>query len=409
MSNSVAEFFSKKGVKKFKNGVKAFADRQAVKVAAVSMVLAAAFAAPAIASVPRDNVKTVTAYAVMEKGDTLCSYRAELNDNVSFARLQKLVNNATKSQTGREILQKISEQETLLRLDTLGQNTVGSYHSTSNSISLNPVYNDGRLQSCLVHEGKHSVQRHALPKDRDIYYDFATNVMRTRVMEADAMATQTKFSYEMMKAGQRSAWDELVKVHNGVATAFEYSAGRYGKDADCTMQETMLAWYQNRAYVTKYDRNIAAFHQQAAESLPSDLMPGEVMPDYFSRTISADTLVKYVCTMGGKPYVTDGSVLTSRETLYLDSGVYETAAAAAKEAAAKTGREDVSADGFHVLKGIGAVSKETYAQVKEKQQAKEAKREAKRAKKGQTAGTTEMKEQDVSPLIVAAARGKGNR
>ena len=44
MSNSVSEFFSKDGVKKFKSGVKAFTERQAVKVAAASMVLAGAFA-----------------------------------------------------------------------------------------------------------------------------------------------------------------------------------------------------------------------------------------------------------------------------------------------------------------------------------------------------------------------------
>ena len=30
MSNSVSEFFSKEGIKKFKNGAKAFAERQAI-------------------------------------------------------------------------------------------------------------------------------------------------------------------------------------------------------------------------------------------------------------------------------------------------------------------------------------------------------------------------------------------
>lgn len=49
MSNSVDEFLSKKGIKKFKNGVQAFMQKQAVKAAAVSMVLASAFAGPALA------------------------------------------------------------------------------------------------------------------------------------------------------------------------------------------------------------------------------------------------------------------------------------------------------------------------------------------------------------------------
>lgn len=103
MSNSVSEFFSKDGVKKFKSGVKAFTERQAVKVAAASMVLAGAFAGARAQNQEQVKPELVTAFAVTEQGDTLCSYVAEKTDSASFARLQNLVNTATKSQTGREV------------------------------------------------------------------------------------------------------------------------------------------------------------------------------------------------------------------------------------------------------------------------------------------------------------------
>lgn len=55
------------------------------------------------------------------KGDTLCAYQAVPVNGAAYARLQKLVNNATKSDAGREILKAISEQGTVLRVDVAGK------------------------------------------------------------------------------------------------------------------------------------------------------------------------------------------------------------------------------------------------------------------------------------------------
>ena len=360
MSKSVSEFFSKEGIKKFKNGVKAFSERHAVKVLAASMVLASAFAVSAHANTFNpDKDKTVTAYAITEKGDTLCSYQTLKTDSTSFARLQKLVNNATNSKTGCSVLEKISEQGTVLYTDYAGKGVIGFFDPNTNSICLNSVFKDADLQSCLIHEGKHSVQSHALNENTDLFHTFGSNIMSTRVMEADAMATQTKFSYEMAQAGDSLAWKQLAATHTGITKTFEDGAKKYGQNSNETMKETMLAWYKDTDYVTQYDNSILQYHAKVVLGASNDLMK-----QAFTQTVSADSLVKYVCTIDGKPYAgTDGSILKTSATAYLKEDLCKSAEMVGKAASVR-GNQDTSVNDFYVLKFDGSVSDKTYGQLK---------------------------------------------
>lgn len=360
MSSSVSEFFSKEGIKKFKSGVKAFSSRQAVKVVAASMVLASAFAVSNQASAAvKDFDKTVTAYAITQKGDTLCSYQTLQADSASFARLQKLVNNATNSETGRSVLEKISEQGTVLYTGYAGQGLIGFFDPNTNSICLNSVFKDQDLQSCLIHEGKHSVQNHALKENVDPWHTFGSNIMTTRVMEADAMATQVKFSYELAQAGDSLAWKQLKDTHAGITGAFENGVKKYGQNSDTTMKETMLAWYKNTSYVYQYDRSIVENH--AINVLKASDSQAKT---FFTQTMSADSLVKYVCTVDGKPYAgTDGAILKTPATAYMDEEVCKAAEIVGKSAGVR-GNKDMSVDQFYVLKKDGSVSDKTLGEIK---------------------------------------------
>lgn len=358
MSNSVSEFFSKEGIKKFKSGAKAFAERQAVKVAAVSMVLAGAFASNVRAHTDQTQESgQVTAYAVTEKGDTLCSYLAEKTDSASFARLQGLVNNATKSKTGCEILQNISKQNTLLSMGDAGRNTIGYFAPDENVIVLNDCFDDPTLQSCLVHEGKHSVQSFALGNSVNSSNTFYTNTLISRVMEADAVATQTKFSYEMAQAGDSAAWKSLQEEHKGITDTFEAGAKKYGQNKNKTMRETMLAWYKDKAYAGLYDQSLVQFHTNFALKSSDDQIK-----DSFKESINTDELIRAVCRLDGKTYAKDGDLLTTPETAYLSRSDYFGMQVANGVLKARTGREDVSASFMYPVEKDGTVSKLTYVQ-----------------------------------------------
>lgn len=358
MSNSVSEFFSKEGIKKFKSGAKAFAERQAVKVAAVSMVLAGAFASNVRAHTDQTQESgQVTAYAITEKGDTLCSYLAEKTDSASFARLQGLVNNATKSKTGCEILQNISKQNTLLSMGDAGRNTIGYFAPDENVIVLNDCFDDPTLQSCLVHEGKHSVQSFALGNSVNSSNTFYTNTLISRVMEADAVATQTKFSYEMAQAGDSAAWKSLQEEHKGITDTFEAGAKKYGQNKNKTMRETMLAWYKDKAYAGLYDQSLVQFHTNFALKSSDDQIK-----DSFKESINTDQLIRAVCRLDGKTYAKDGDLLTTPETAYLSRSDYFGMQVANGVLKARTGREDVSASFMYPVEKDGTVSKLTYVQ-----------------------------------------------
>lgn len=358
MSNSVSEFFSKEGIKKFKSGAKAFAERQAVKVAAVSMVLAGAFASNVRAHTDQTQESgQVTAYAVTEKGDTICSYLAERTDSASFARLQGLVNNATKSKTGCEILQNISKQNTLLSMGDAGRNTIGYFAPDENVIVLNDCFDNPTLQSCLVHEGKHSVQSFALGNSVNSSNTFYTNTLISRVMEADAVATQTKFSYEMAQAGDSAAWKSLQEEHKGITDTFEAGAKKYGQNKNKTMRETMLAWYKDKAYAGLYDQSLVQFHTNFALKSSDDQIK-----DSFKESINTDQLIRAVCRLDGKTYAKDGDLLTTPETAYLSRSDYFGMQVANGVLKARTGREDVSASFMYPVEKDGTVSKLTYVQ-----------------------------------------------
>jgi len=367
MSNSVSEFFSKEGIKKFKNGAKAFAERQAVKVAAVSMVLAGAFASNVRAHTDQTQESgQVTAYAITEKGDTICSYLAERTDSASFARLQGLVDKATKSETGCEILKNISKQNTVLTIADAGSGTVGFFDPDNNSICLNKIFDDAMLQSCLIHEGKHSVQSFSLGRSLDSDNTFYTNTIMSRVMEADAYATQTKFSYELAQAGDSAAWKSIREEHKDIADTFEAGAKKYGKDKKRTMRNTMLAWYKDKPYAKLYDVSLAEFHTKISIKMSADQLQ-----DKFQKGIDTDQLIRAVCQLGGKTYAKDGSLLTTPETAYLSRDVYFETQVASNILETKTGRKDVSAGFMYPLEQDGTVSNLTYMQESQVERQKE--------------------------------------
>ncbi len=367
MSNSVSEFFSKEGIKKFKNGAKAFAERQAVKVAAVSMVLAGAFASNVRAHTDQTQESgQVTAYAITEKGDTICSYLAERTDSASFARLQGLVDKATKSETGCEILKNISKQNTVLTIADAGSGTVGFFDPDNNSICLNKIFDDAMLQSCLIHEGKHSVQSFSLGRSLDADNTFYTNTIMSRVMEADAVATQTKFSYELAQAGDSAAWKSIREEHKDIADTFEAGAKKYGKDKNRTMRNTMLAWYKDKPYAKLYDVSLAEFHTNVSIKMSADQLQ-----DKFQKGIDTDELIRAVCQLGGKTYAKDGSLLTAPETAYLSRDVYFETQVASSILGTKTGFKDVSASFMYPLEIDGTVSNLTYVQESQVKRQKE--------------------------------------
>lgn len=360
MSDSVSDFFSKGNIRKFACKAKEYAEKHLVKAAA-GLVLASAFAScsPSESNGNEDNERTPkTAYAITEKGDTLCSYSACAKDSASFARLQALVNNATKSKTGRSILKSMSKQGTVLVLDTANASTIGFFNPENNSITLNENFGNDYLQSCLIHEGKHSVQNKAMTTLPTYMYNFASNTIITRAMEADAVATQTKFAYEMMHQGDSTSWMELKEHHPGITREFETQALQHGIDSKQAMESTMLKWYDDIPYSTQYDISSINYYANASQK-----KSGAALRQMFSQNVNADSVITRICALDGVSYAgTDGSVLKTPRTFSITLDAYSATRTISSYQASKCGRGDNSVSGMYIVLSDGQRLDMTYAQ-----------------------------------------------
>lgn len=359
MSNNVAEFFSKKGIKKFKSGAKAAFEYGAVKAAVATAVLASAFATTRLAAADVGAGKVQTAYAVTEKGDTICSYMAEKTDSASFARLQKLVNNATKTETGCEVIKAIGEKGTVLQMGDTGRDCIGFFSIDENRIVLGTSHSDAELQSCLVHEGKHAIQNNSIVAEDPSKYTFESNVMLTRVMEADAMTAQTKFCVEMAQQGDSAAYKAMAVGHAGMIAAYETASAQYGANSNQTLKETMLSWYDDKDYVAMYDADFVEYHKSMAEQ-----ETGAHLLSAFTKTHNADKVLAAVCQWKGRAYAgTDGTLLKTPRTAWLSAENNAAMARASRMISRKTNglKADKSADNFYALNGK-TVSASTFKQ-----------------------------------------------
>lgn len=352
----------KGGVKAFKNGVNAFKKLSTPKKLMACGVLAAAFTVATNTknyNSVENRSKAQTAYAIMENGDTLCSYRAIPTTVADFARLQKLVNNATKTETGREIIKGLSKTGTTLRVDYSGEDNLGYFLPDDNSICLGRQCGDADLQSVLIHEGEHALQNTRVPQ-RSGRYTFESNLKTVRAMEADAMTMQTMFSFEMAEKGDSAALKMMKARHKGMVDTYAAASEKYGKGSPEALKETMLSWYDDKSYVTIYDNTLAAEHAGEVDG-----RVGVSLLSHFSKTADAGALLANVCQWKGVKYAgTDGALLNTRRTAWLNVEVRDKMSRVHNRLVSKTMgfNGDDSVDNFYMRKD-GVVSKQTYKQI----------------------------------------------
>ena len=360
MSNNVAEFLSKKGIKKFKSGAKAAFERHGVKTLAATAVLAGAFAACSDVNV-FDYVemeKPKTTYAIKENGDTLCAYQAIPVSEKSYARLQKLVNNATRSETGCAVLTALAKQGTTLCMKWTGIGSYGYFNPVENAISLNKWASDSQLQSTLIHEGRH-VMQYARGAKVEETRDIASNIMTTRLREADAYAVATRFAFEMDKAGDAEPLNTLKSTSKEITAAYARAESKHGAGSPQALKEAMLSWFDDKDYVEQYDSKVVSAWEDVIDK---DSLPA--LKKYSAKKFNADSLLQTVCLWDGCAYAgADGAVLKTPRTAYLDDGVFKRVKKAGDVLRGKTAGAvfDVSAESFFSSK-YGRVERKTYRQ-----------------------------------------------
>ncbi|MCQ2966286.1 MAG: hypothetical protein MJ250_06075 [Alphaproteobacteria bacterium] len=349
MVQSVAEFFDKGDVKKYQSGKKSIARSAMI----AGMVLATAFAsgigneAQAATNYHRIGFP-YTAEVVVAPGDTL-HYQVVSAGAQQDSILESLVENSVQTKTGASVLKTVAKNGTTIQMGDAGVNSVGFYNPNKNTITLNKAFSKDKLQSCLIHEGKHSIQDHNLNAHDDAFYNFASTTMKNRAMEADAMMTQTMFSYELMQKGDSAAWKCLETGYPWVTDAYKANVDTCGTDTNKVMKNTMLAWYKDKGYVKSYDATVVNFYANLISKAPSDLVFKMATKEQ-----NADSVITKVCNMDGVSYAgTDGKLLKTPETFYLEQDVYNCTEQLTMGMYNRVGRVDYSAWDMYVVNKKG--------------------------------------------------------
>ena len=193
--------------------------------------------------------------------------------------------------------------------------------------------------------------------------DIASNIMTSRLREADAYAVATRFAFEMDKAGDADALKALKRNASEITTAYARAESKHGIGTPQAMKEAMLSWFDDKDYVEKYDRNIVSAWEDV---INKDSLPA--LKKYSSRKFNADSLLQKICQWDGCSYAgKNGAILNTPRTAYLDAGVYKRLKDADAVLRGKTAGAvfDVSMDNFFPLKN-GKIGRKTYRQTTQK-------------------------------------------
>lgn len=161
----------------------------------------------------------------------------------------------------------------------------------------------------MVHEARH-VWQGLQPLAFDVDLQVKPLFMMGFAIEADAVATETMFAFDMRKS-HPEIWDSLKKSHYGkVADAFENgikSSNRMIKG----LNDAFLAWYETPVVLSYAGDYLAAL------KCCSENHYGEER-SFLSKDVPAEQIAKTLCKFGKEVYLDEPSILESPEKLHMN-------------------------------------------------------------------------------------------
>ena len=197
-------------------------------------------------------------YALDDQGNRLFPYALTPEmDKSLLPLLSETVNRACRSQLGRDTLRQASEMGHSFMLYTENDGRGGFYNDFNRSVCMNANESKDFICSALIHEARHSIQFDQVPEFRETFrnnnLDFKSYMIVNRAIEADAVAVQTKFAYELAQLGDRGPFDAVKGQFPAVAGSIEQAAEKGKLDHTDTLKNAADSWYKSFGIVHWYD------------------------------------------------------------------------------------------------------------------------------------------------------------
>ena len=245
---------------------------------------------------------------LQKKENTLNDAFQTQQADTSYKRLKQLERIVSESSIGASLLDTAKKNNISIRLDDSIKDCCGFYQPDKRAIILNAAQDNNVLASTMVHEARH-VWQGLQPLAFDVDLQVKPLFMMGFALEADAVATETMFAFDLKKT-HPEIWDSLKKSHYGkVADAFEEgikASNRMSKG----LNDAFLAWYETPV-VSSY-----AGDYLAALKCCSENQYGEER-SFLSKDVPAEQIAKTLCKFGKDVYLNEPSILESPEKLHM--------------------------------------------------------------------------------------------
>lgn len=168
-------------------------------------------------------------------------------------RLKHAAERMMKTPTGSAVLKELTKKEIPVEVTSeISPDLGGAYYPDMKKILINPECSDDLIASILVHEGSHALQA-ANGCRLGPHLNAQSYFTMNKAMEADAMKNQLFAAAELKSAGDASVYDAFAREHGKLVKSYEGFCKQFGEQRDSVAKHTMLAYYNNRAYIKTYE------------------------------------------------------------------------------------------------------------------------------------------------------------
>ncbi len=236
-------------------------------------------------------------------------------------RLKHAAERMMKTPTGAAVLKGLTQKAIPVEVTSeISPDLGGAYYPDVKKILINPECSDDLIASILVHEGTHALQA-ANGCRLGPHLNAQSYFTMNKAMEADAMKNQLFAAAELKSAGDESVYDAFAREHGNLVKSYEGFCKQFGEQRDSVAKHTMLAYYNNRAYVKTYENRYI-------DALNTFFKAGKKKENgtagLFHFDFPAAEIINRVCRLDGKCYMTaaDSVFLQDSARNYVSKSTY---------------------------------------------------------------------------------------
>ena len=321
----------------------------------------------------RGGVQETVRKETVQNADSLQAQTDAVVAKFDDYRLKRAAKRMMQTKTGAAVLKELTQKAIPVEITSdIGADLGGAYYPDMKKILINPECSDDLIASILVHEGTHALQA-ANGCRLGPHLNAQSYFTMNKAMEADAMKNQLFAAAELKSAGDESVYDAFSREHGKLTDAYEGFCKKFGEQRDSVAKHTMLAYYNNRAYVKTYENRYV-------DALNTFFKAGKKKANgtvgLFQFNFPAEEIINRVCRLDGKCYMAAADTVFLQDSArnYVSKSTYNSLEKLSKKHAetlppsSAFTKPDTSYQKFYVVDLNGKVLRSPEKSVPEKQQ-----------------------------------------